>query len=95
MFTHPQHGTCQTRAGSLERGGHVRDQQFEVVVQTRLGQTAYVVVAPTGAPLYSFADAGQAAAEVALLNEPPDVWEQRRGSRQRAELRSRVRVAPW
>jgi hypothetical protein len=72
----------------------VTEGRFEVLVQTRLGQTAYVVVGPTGTPLYSFADAGEAAAEVAVLNEPPNVWDQRRGSRERADRRSGTRVAP-
>ena len=73
----------------------MKDGRFEVVVQTRLGQTAYVVVGPTGTPLYSFADAAEAAAEVAVLNVPPSVWDRRRGSRQPAELRARTRVAHW
>lgn len=59
----------------------MKDERFEVVVQSRLGQTAYVVVGPTG-PLYSFGDAGEAAAEVAVLNESPNGWDRRRGSRQ-------------
>jgi hypothetical protein len=57
----------------------VKDERFEVLAQTQRGQTAYVVVGPTG-PLYSFGDAGDAAAEVAVLNESPNGWHRRRGS---------------
>jgi len=43
--------------------------RFEVLRVTQEGAALYVVVGPSGVPMYSFTDAKQAAAEAEVLNE--------------------------
>jgi hypothetical protein len=40
------------------------------VEENETGQCAFVILSPLGAPLYSFSDAHEAEAEMALLNGP-------------------------